>query len=35
VTGNLKHFPQNHKNTKVITSRRLLDILAEPKPLTP
>jgi len=28
VTGNLKHFPKDHKNTKIITSRELLQLLA-------
>jgi len=29
VTGNTRHFPQTHKRTKIVTGRRLLDILAE------
>lgn len=32
VTGNTRHFPQTHKQTKIITGRRLLDILAEKRP---
>jgi predicted nucleic acid-binding protein len=28
VTGNLRHFPSVHKTTKVVTGRRLLDIIA-------
>ncbi len=32
VTGNIRHFPQTHKHTKIITGRRLLDILAEKRP---
>jgi hypothetical protein len=29
VTGNTRHFPQQHKETKVVTGRQFLDILAE------
>ena len=29
VTGNTRHFPQQHKETKAVTGRQFLDILAE------
>ena len=29
VTGNLKHFTKPHKNTKIINTRQLLELLAE------
>ena len=29
VTGNLKHFTKPHKNTKVVNTRELLELLAE------
>jgi predicted nucleic acid-binding protein len=29
VTGKARHSPQTHKNTRIVTSRRFLDILAE------
>ena len=29
VTGNTRHFPQNHKQTKIVTGRRFLELLAE------
>src|ERR1022692_2729013 len=29
VTGNTRHFPQRHKETKIVSGRQLLDILAE------
>ena len=28
VTGNLKHFPKPYKNTKIIVTRKLLELLA-------
>jgi putative PIN family toxin of toxin-antitoxin system len=28
VTGNARHFTKDHKNTKIISSRQLLDLLA-------
>ena len=27
VTGNIKHFPQSHNRTKVVTGRQFLDVL--------
>ncbi len=29
VTGNVRHFPQAHKGTEIVTGRRFLDILSE------
>lgn len=29
VTGNVKHLPQTHKGTEIVTGRRFLDILVE------
>lgn len=28
VTGNTRHFPKKYKNTKVVTARQLLELLA-------
>ena len=30
VTGNLKHFPQVCGDTRIVTARQFLDVLAEP-----
>jgi predicted nucleic acid-binding protein len=27
VTGNVKHFPRDHKTTRIVTARQMLDIL--------
>jgi predicted nucleic acid-binding protein len=29
VTGNRRHFPERHKETKVVNGRQFLDMLAE------
>jgi hypothetical protein len=29
VTGNTRHFPQSHGQTKIVAGRRFLDILTE------
>jgi len=29
MTGNTKHFPPEHKMTKVVTARQLLELLTE------
>lgn len=33
VTGNLKHFPKYWRNTKIVTSRELLEIVSQHRPL--
>jgi uncharacterized protein len=33
VTGNLKHFPRYWRNTKIVTSRELLEIISPHRPL--
>ena len=33
VTGNLKHFPRYWRNTKIVTSRELLEIVSQHRPL--
>jgi len=29
VTGNVRHFPQSHRTTKIVTGRQFLDMFAE------
>ena len=31
VTGNIKHFPKDHKTTKIVTPRQMFELLAPKK----
>ena len=31
VTGNIKHFPNDHKTTKIVTARQMLELMTKKK----